>query len=264
MRRSFIGEMEAIELKWYGPHKFTDVSPISNDYGIYIHSIFTNRERIWYVGEGYLHNCQARHLKNLSTKKNSTINYSNIRTKDYFDYCTRDRLLKYPEINVEGNRWSNKFGEDSFEYNLNELKANTNIYIATVQNKFYSEFTSILKKCLMLSIEATIQFYLIKEFYLDVYSNYNFKVGLCNNNRKFVDNSIEISNDFENLTGIHKKFMNDHLNRQNNGYLSLCDFSLEQIEIVKYKTVIKTWDTVIEEVNKLSNYKVIGKNCFVS
>ncbi|MBK7445829.1 MAG: hypothetical protein IPJ45_07370 [Ignavibacteria bacterium] len=93
---------------------------------------------------------------------------------------------------------------------------------------------------------------MIKEFSLDVYANYEYKIGLCRNNRKYIDNSIEIKNDFENVNIIHKKCLNDHLNRNSNGYLSLSSINPKQIELIKYKTIKQTWESIMSEYKKIS------------
>jgi len=132
-------------------------------------------------------------------------------------------------------------GENYFQNNLNQLKLNSNIYYAEIENGSDEE---------LMTIEANIQYFLIREFKLDVYKDYEYKIGLTfRKNTKYIDKKVKIINILESIPTEKRIVFYNHFGNCKNCDFGIIDFTNEKDEIIKaiqYKRVDQKWSDIIK------------------
>lgn len=237
--------MDPIVLNWQGPIKFLEYKKLTNKQGIYIHSILTNPERIWYVGQGKLKECQQRHRSHFNDVNLSTVLVDKLKFKDFYDLCSNDQfnLKIYAFLEPDTQQYNefkilagNSFN-DFIKINNCKLLEITNIYYA------YPEKSNV--KWLE-SIEANIQYFLIKEFMLDLYKDNYYKIGL-RKNFDHIKKAMLIQNKYDSLTKENIIFFHEHFRNCIDGIIDLREEDDQTIQAIKNKKVDQKWSEIMKD-----------------
>lgn len=237
--------MEIIELKWQGPLKFQEAHRMNCENYVYLHTIETNPERIYYVGHSNSNqsNRQDSHFVNLLSPLNSTFNISKIGDRDFYNYFTNNTFIVsvYKMIMIEGDinclDWEKKLDKKA-RIIREEVVSKTNIYYAELLDSeipLYIILLDLLKK-----IEANIQYYLIKKYKMDVYKKGKYKIGLNNVNNKYISQEIVLSNKYEKLSNEAKTIIMLHLDDE----IDLSKENEEMMNKIKNKKLMDKWDDI--------------------
>lgn len=238
--------MDQIRLVWQGPYTFNELDKLPEQAGIYINSLKTNPERILYVGRAS--SIKERHKDYLDRYSNydvSTILIDKILDKDFYNFCSNDQFNKRTFIFLEPNldqyiEFKNALNEDFYKFikiNNKKLKDKTNIYYAIPESEISD---NILKL-----IEANIQYFLIKNFKLDLFSDYNYKIGFTKSGgQNKIDQSIKLINNYNLLKLEAKLFFLDHFINCKDGIINLEFESDLIIKKIQNRKVSQKWSDI--------------------